>query len=171
MNKHDNYMAIARTVAQRSKCLKHKIGCVIIDDQGHIRATGYNGPPRGFIHCQTCNRDMNQFNVEKYFKEFGRLPECAAIHAEMNALLQLENKRFIDTMYCTMSPCIHCAKMICNTPIKTLYYEEEYITAPWETELRHELFKRAKIMAIHYKSPGVDKPGRIQHAWEDSTCK
>jgi len=148
MNKHENYLLLAKTIAQRSHCLKYKVGCIIVDDQGHIRASGYNGRPKKFEHCVKCHRDINDHEVLRHFNEYARLPECPSIHAEANAILQLENKRFITTMYATHSPCIHCAKLICNTPIKTLYYETEYDSAPWERELRYNLFKQSGIIAI-----------------------
>ena len=57
-------------------------------------------------------------------------PSCdRSIHAEANAIafaaragISIEGA----TMYCSMSPCINCAKLIINSGIKELVYLEEY---------------------------------------------
>ena len=40
------FMQMAQLTAQRSTCLRRKVGAVIVKDK-HIIATGYNGAPRG----------------------------------------------------------------------------------------------------------------------------
>ena len=48
----DNYfMEIATTVAKRSTCLRRSVGCVLVDSNNYIVATGYNGVPKDFTHC------------------------------------------------------------------------------------------------------------------------
>lgn len=44
------FMQMAELTAQRSTCLRRKVGAVIVKDK-HIIATGYNGAPRGLRHC------------------------------------------------------------------------------------------------------------------------
>ena len=44
------FMQMAQLTAQRSTCLRRKVGAVIVKDK-HIIATGYNGAPRGLKHC------------------------------------------------------------------------------------------------------------------------
>ena len=49
---HDEYFAgIADLVAKRSTCRRRTVGCVLVDSQNHIVATGYNGVPAKFPHC------------------------------------------------------------------------------------------------------------------------
>jgi dCMP deaminase len=124
-NKHKYFMTLAMAASKQTKCLKRKIGAVIVDDEFHVRAIGYNGVPKGYPHCTECKRDLVIDIVD------GRniaVPDCPSVHAEANALLQLEDKRHAIAMYTTTFPCIHCAKMICNTNIKNLYYLEDYKT-------------------------------------------
>ena len=45
------FLEIARTVAKRSTCMRRSVGCVLVDSQNHIVATGYNGVPTKFTHC------------------------------------------------------------------------------------------------------------------------
>ena len=44
------FMIITRQVAERSTCLRAKVGAVIVRDRS-ILATGYNGSPAGLPHC------------------------------------------------------------------------------------------------------------------------
>src|SRR5262252_8781413 len=44
------FMTITRQVAERSTCLRAKVGAVIVRDRS-ILATGYNGAPAGMPHC------------------------------------------------------------------------------------------------------------------------
>ena len=41
------YLLIARALSIRSTCLDKQVGCVIVNKQNEIIATGYNGAPRG----------------------------------------------------------------------------------------------------------------------------
>lgn len=46
----DYFMGIAALVAERSTCLRRKVGAVAVKDR-RILATGYNGAPKGVAHC------------------------------------------------------------------------------------------------------------------------
>ena len=109
-------------VATRTTCPRRAVGCVITDEYNHIMATGFNGVPQTFPHC-------TEFPCggEKYSQGEG-LSECMAIHAETNALLQCHDSMKIKTIYCTLMPCIDCAKLIGNTSCKRIVYSEEYLS-------------------------------------------
>ena len=61
------------------------------------------------------------------FKSGEGLDVCQAIHAEQNALLQCKDVYDIETIYCTVSPCIHCVKLLLNTSVKNIIFGEKYI--------------------------------------------
>jgi dCMP deaminase len=120
-DKNQYFLKLAKIVATRATCPRRSVGCVIINNYGHIKATGYNGVPSGFPHCtdQPCGgQDSGTGN---------NLEACMATHAEANALLQCESIMDIDKIYLTVSPCINCAKLIGNTSCKMVIYSEEYI--------------------------------------------
>ena len=50
IDKINYYLDIAKSVAERSTCLRKKVGCVIVNND-EIIATGYNGAPRGRKNC------------------------------------------------------------------------------------------------------------------------
>ncbi len=125
-------------VAERSTCLRHHVGSVIVRDR-QILTTGYNGAARHIKDCMElgCLRD------EKGIRSGERHEICRAIHAEQNAIIQA-GLHGIDisgsTIYCTHSPCILCAKMIVNARIKRFVTSGKYIDKTFKA-----LFKEAGI--------------------------
>lgn len=108
------FMEMARLVAQRSTCLRKQVGAMIVKDSRTV-SIGYNGPPAGQQHCteETCLGSGCD----------------RSIHAEMNVIaFAAKHGVAIEgaTMYCTMSPCVNCAKVIINSGISRLVYGEEY---------------------------------------------
>lgn len=106
------FMEVAKIIAQRSTCLRKKVGAVIVKD-GRIVSCGYNGVPSGYPHCTEC---------------LG--PGCdISVHAEMNAIaFAAKNGVKIDgsILYVTMAPCSHCAKVIINSGVSEVVCAEEY---------------------------------------------
>jgi dCMP deaminase len=122
---HQYFMTITRQVAERSTCLRAKVGAVIVRDK-NILATGYNGAPAGLPHCTELGCLVYQSRTPS-----GEIEENCfrTIHAEMNAIAQAAKNgasiRDAD-IYVTHTPCIHCMKVLINTGIKRIYYEREY---------------------------------------------
>ena len=114
MNKDQYFMQIVETVALRSTCLRHQIGCVIVDDNSKIVSTGYNGAVRGVEHCldKGCIRD--KLNI----KSATNIEICEAVHSEQNALIQAGKYSEGSTLYVNCIPCITCSKMLINAGIK-----------------------------------------------------
>lgn len=103
------YMNIAYEVAQLSRCNRKKVGAIIVKD-GNIISFGYNGTPGGF--CNEC--EENDVTKEE------------VIHAEMNAILKAGKDAQGATMYVTMSPCIQCAKIIKQSGLECVVFDELY---------------------------------------------
>ena len=113
------FLQMAELVAERSTCRRRKVGCVLVDSNNHVVATGYNGVPTHFPHCldSPCEGASSPSGKD--------LDKCLAVHAEQNALLQLRSNDSL-TAYITVSPCITCAKMIANSKISRLVSRESY---------------------------------------------
>ena len=99
------FMKLANEVAERTTCLRRGVGAVIVKDR-RILATGYNGVPSGQRH-----------------------EICRGLHAEQNAIVQAA--RFgtdIDgaTIYINTQPCVVCAKMLINSGITEVVYQNPY---------------------------------------------
>lgn len=115
------FMDMAKLVSTRATCLRRKVGAVLVNDKNHVIATGYNGVPRGFHHCNE-NNPCPGSNAPS-----GKgLDQCYSIHAEQNAMLQCKDVYEIHTAYITASPCITCVKLLLNTSCKRIVFLEEY---------------------------------------------
>ena len=114
-------MSMALVTAQRSTCVRRHVGCVLLNHRGHVLATGYNGVPSGFDHCNEGHQCPGGFA-----KSGEDLDKCFAVHAEVNALLQCHDVYQIDTAYTTTSPCMACCKLLLNTSCKRIVFIEEY---------------------------------------------
>src|SRR3990167_7252863 len=99
INRNTYFMKITKLVALRSTCDRLKVGAVLVH-KNRIVSTGYNGSPPGAGHC-----------IDKGCLMYKR--HCIrTIHAEMNALLNLERNYDSLTLYCTHTPCLECFKAL-----------------------------------------------------------
>ncbi|MBI4745259.1 MAG: cytidine/deoxycytidylate deaminase family protein [Deltaproteobacteria bacterium] len=118
------FMEIAYLVAKRSTCLRRQVGAVVVKNK-NILATGYNGVPRGIIHCEIAGCIREKLNVPS-----GERHElCRGLHAEQNAIIQAAYHGTSIAgadLYCTNRPCIICSKMIINAGIEKVYYQDGY---------------------------------------------
>ncbi len=142
------FLKMAYLVAERSTCLRHHVGAVIVKDN-HVISTGYNGAAAGVKDCLELGCLRDQLGIAS-----GTRHEiCRAIHAEQNAIIQaaLHGKSTEGaTIYCTHSPCIICAKMIANAKIK------KFVTANYYPDKAYEeLFKEAGIDFKVIKRPDL----------------
>ena len=133
---HQYFMTITRQVAERSTCLRAKVGAVIVRDR-NIVATGYNGSPAGLPHCTDVGCLIYSSRTPS-----GEMEENCfrTIHAEINAIAQAAKNgasiRDAD-IYITHTPCIHCMKVLLNTGIRAIYYEREYKLHTLEDMRKH----------------------------------
>ena len=113
MSWDEYFLEIARTAATRATCSRRKHGAVIAKDR-RIVATGYNGGPSGYPHCEDggCPRAASPAPQGHDYER------CIAIHAEANALLfSSPETREGATLYCTGAPCFGCAKLLANSGV------------------------------------------------------
>jgi len=108
------FIEMAYSFSKLSKAERRKVGCVIVKD-GQVISNGFNGTPSGFNNsCEVDNKTK---------------PEV--LHAESNALMKIArstNSSIGSTMYLTCSPCFDCAKLIIQSGIIRLVYNEDYRT-------------------------------------------
>ncbi len=147
MDKWDKrFMEMAQFVATWSSCYQdnRKIGAVIVRDK-RILTTGYNGAPSNVLSCvekQECLR--RKLNIPS-----GTCQElCYAVHAEQNAIIQAARIGVSlkdATLYCTHQPCVICAKMIINSGINRIVYQEGY-----PDDFAMQLFVEAGVTVEQY---------------------
>jgi dCMP deaminase len=132
------YMAIARTVASRSSCLRRQVGAVIVVDNTIISA-GYNGTPMGVRNCSDggCPRCASEAPPGAGYDT------CICVHAEQNAIVLAArhgNSTKGGTLYTTLRPCFGCAKEAIQAGIVAMVYAE-----PFEYEAALEEVYRSLI--------------------------
>jgi dCMP deaminase len=118
------FMSLASLAAQRSNCMKRRVGCVLVGREKRVISTGYNGTPRGITNCAEggCGR-CNSGNSSGV-----GLSTCLCLHAEENALLEAGRERIREgsVLYCDTCPCLTCSIKICQVGISEVVYAQGY---------------------------------------------
>lgn len=108
------YLDMAEKWASLSHCSRKKVGSLIVKN-GMIISDGYNGTPTG--HDNSC--ELESDGLTKWF----------VLHSEANAILKCA--RYGQscngaTLYLTHSPCRECSKLILQSGIIRIIYQEDY---------------------------------------------
>ena len=128
------FIKLAQHIASWSKDRTTKVGAVVIGADNEIRATGYNGIPRGV-------RD----DVEARYSRETKEKYLWFAHAERNAIynaarigVPLKGCRIYSTLY----PCVDCVIALIQSGIVELITTKPNFNDPqWG-----ESYKRAKVM-------------------------
>lgn len=126
------YMQTAHTFAELSHARRLKVGAIVVKDD-RIISIGYNGTPAGWANdCEdeifeTTTEEINNTTVTTTRKILKTKPQV--LHAESNAIAKLA--RSIESgldaaIFITHSPCLECAKLIYQSGIQQVYYQEKY---------------------------------------------
>lgn len=107
------YLEMARIWSKNSYCKRRKVGALIVKDR-MIISDGYNGTPSGF---------------ENVCEDESGATKPYVLHAEANAISKVAksgNSSEGATLYVTASPCLECSKLIIQSGIKRVVYQDEY---------------------------------------------
>ena len=134
VSKHNYYLDIAQTVAERSTCLRRKFGAIIVKDDVLV-SSGYNGAPRGRANCNDlgyCYRD--KLNIPRGT----RYELCRSTHSEVNAIISASREQMLGaTLYMVcVSPedgsivpnticCIMCKRVVINAGISRVVIRDD----------------------------------------------
>lgn len=118
------YMDMAYEQAEKSVCLRAKVGAVLVLD-GKVIAQGYNNVVGGVRPCKEigCLRDSLEIESGK------RREVCRNICAEQLAISEAaRNGVEIDgsTAYITTYPCHICAKLLVSSGVTEIVYDKDY---------------------------------------------
>ncbi|MCM1029309.1 MAG: dCMP deaminase family protein [Pseudoflavonifractor sp.] len=131
------YLRMARIWAENSYCRRRQVGALIVKDR-MIISDGFNGTPAGFENvCE----DEATGATKPY-----------VLHAEANAITKVaasNNSSMGATLYVTASPCLECAKLIIQSGIRRVVFNELYRMADGV-----ELLNRAGVETCHI--PDID---------------
>lgn len=131
------YLRMAHIWAENSYCQRRKVGAIIVKDK-MIISDGYNGTPAGFENvCEDEN------GVTKPY----------VLHAEANAITKVarsNNSSDGATLYVTASPCVECAKLIIQSGIRRVVFNELYRITDGV-----ELLERAGVECVHIEAINI----------------
>jgi len=136
-------IGIAQSVAAMSKDPSTKVGALVIGPNMEIRATGWNGFPRG-VH-----------DTEERLND--RPTKCRfVVHAEANAIANAARSGVpldgCSVLVTALHPCNDCAKLLIQSGIKTVYAPLPEDDARWATsfEIAAIMFAEAGVNVIFY---------------------
>lgn len=139
MNWDNYYFSFAKLAASKSKD-STKVGAALVGDNGEVRLTGYNGPPRGV--------EDTPARLERPAKYL------FASHAEAN-VIAFAARTGIRTMGCklytTHHPCAGCAKLIIQSGITCVHVAGGTLDpSTWGPDLlaATEMFREAGVEVI-----------------------
>lgn len=118
------YMDMAYEQAEKSTCLRAKVGAVLVLN-GKVVAQGYNNVTGGIKDCKEIGCIRDTLNIPSG----ERREVCRAICAEQLAITEAaRNGIELDgaVAYITTYPCHICAKMLVSSGISEIVYDEDY---------------------------------------------
>jgi len=115
------YMDWAKRCAKLTHARRLQVGAVIVKDDSVI-SYGYNGMPAGWDNdCEDVVQHSDDTTSLKTKPE--------VLHAETNAIAKLARSGYsgLDAdIFITHAPCLDCAKLIAQSGISSVYYNENY---------------------------------------------
>ncbi len=159
------FLQIAELVGSRATCDRGRSGCVIVRDR-RILVTGYVGSPTGLPHCDEVGHELHRIiNFDNSESE-----HCVrTVHAEQNAIAQAAKLGVsVDggVLYCHMTPCYVCAKILINAGIKKVVASKDYHRGQKTKEIFETAGVRLEILNPEiedYKSDRFNKNGKIKN--------
>lgn len=148
-------MQVAELTGKLSYAVRRQVGAVIVKDN-RILSYGYNGMPTGWENvCENKDYmsidaggwlNPDEINQQWPFQEWREMvtddgqiygynaryrlvTKDEVLHAESNAIAKVSGSTESSegaTLFVTTAPCIHCAKMIFQSGIKSVYYRDSY---------------------------------------------
>lgn len=125
------YLRMAQIWAENSYCQRRKVGAILVKDQ-MIISDGYNGTPAGF---------------ENVCEDIDGATKPYVLHAEANAITKVarsNNSSDGSTLYVTASPCVECAKLIIQSGIRRVVFNDLYRLCDGI-----DLLRRAGVECVH----------------------
>lgn len=125
------YLRMSHIWAENSYCRRRKVGAIIVKN-GMIISDGFNGTPSGF---------------ENVCEDEDGITKPYVLHAEANAITKVarsNNSSDGATLYVTASPCLECSKLIIQSGIKRVVFNELYRLSDGI-----DLLKRAGVECVH----------------------
>ena len=135
---------LALSARSRSEDPHTQVGVALFDQEWRTISTGFNGFGPGFLPQE------NIFNDRE-------IKSCLINHAEINAIFCSSRQAYFACM--VYSPCIHCAKTIAASKIKSVYFIQQYLKgSDQQPDLKYEeIFRFYGINCIQMNNNNIKK--------------
>ena len=135
---------LALSARSRSEDPHTQVGVSLFDEDWRTVSTGFNGFGPGYIPNESVFKDRET-------------KSCLINHAEINAILYASRQPYYACM--VYSPCIHCAKTIAASKIKSVYFIQQYIKgSDQQPDLRYEqIFRFYGINCLMINNKSIEK--------------
>lgn len=146
-----HFMTIVYTIASQSKDTSTKVGSVIVGPNRDIRATGYNGAPRGFDDADPrLSRRPDKYLVTE--------------HSERNSIYQCARNGTScagTSLYVSWMPCMDCARAIIQSGIARVVIHRQgneimqSQSSQWAAsfEMAEQMMTRCRVAVEWYSAP------------------
>jgi dCMP deaminase len=159
-SKREHFFHRAKVAAERSTCLRRKVGAIIVNADGVELSSGYSGAPRHMKHCDQIGSCLR---MELKIPSGENYELCRSVHAEQNAIINAARIGISikgGIMYISSTklegaypdeererkiygPCIICKKEIVNAGLKAVHMKEDGVGTRTftATQLKDQLMK------------------------------
>lgn len=135
MNWTDYFMGFARHAASKSKDPSTQVGAVVIGPDGEIRATGYNGLPRGVADLPERMERPAKYLWTSHAEE-NLVAHAARIGVSLKGC----------TVYVTHFPCSRCARSLIQAGVTGVVVDTGTTSMPAEEfEVAEQMFSEAGV--------------------------
>lgn len=130
------FMGVAKLSALRSKDPNTRVGACIVNSDLRIVGIGYNGMPKGADDQIFPWQNEGEFLETKY---------PYVVHAEANAILNATQSLKNAMIYVTLFPCNECTKLIIQSGIKEIVFEDDKYQNSKEHQAALKMLKAAQV--------------------------
>jgi len=121
----DYFIGIMNMIGNRGTCDRGRSGSIVVKNK-HLLTSGYVGSPIGSEHCDDVGHE-----IHRVVNDDGTSSQhcIRTIHAEQNAITQAARMGIAlegSIIYCKMTPCYTCAKLIINAGIIRVVATKDY---------------------------------------------
>lgn len=134
-------MGVAKLASFRSKDPDKQVGACIVSQDNKIIGVGYNGHPK-------VKDDKNKDKIypwTKFLDKYKENKHMYVCHAELNAIAHSTGPVKDATMYVTLNPCNECAKLIVQSELKKVVYQETKLFRGEALEAANKIFEESKV--------------------------
>lgn len=143
LNKFLKFLPDAEAARGRSKDRSTKVGAVVLDDDFNIRASGYNGFPRG---CDD-NVEARHERPTKYLWASHAEENCVANAARIGVSL-----KGCTLLVTSLFPCTTCSRLIIQSGIKRILAPRIVDNSRWDEQAKvaYEMLTEAGVEILYY---------------------